>query len=234
MPPQNYIIEHQYKQPPPPAPLISTRREVALPQIVHVAAPPAQPLPPPPPPQILHVTAPQPPPPPPPQQILHVTAPPPPPPPPPQITTIQHQPQVVKHVPSVTYESAPTISLKENGSSFNKRDFMDVMMLQNAQMHHMVMQQMMLQNLPGSCNFKMPTAEVPVGLAPMRPMIAAPAMAMAPPPPPPPPPQAPPAPVIHHMQTLPPLEPRYAGGSSRVYNNTGTFYDDGSNYFTYH
>lgn len=40
-------------------------------------------------------------------------------------------------------------------------DFMDMMMLQNAQMHHMVMQQMMLQNLPGG-GYRMPTATVPL------------------------------------------------------------------------
>ena len=40
-------------------------------------------------------------------------------------------------------------------------DFMDMMMLQNAQMHHMVMQQMMLQQLPGG-SVKFPTAQVPL------------------------------------------------------------------------
>ena len=53
---------------------------------------------------------------------------------------------------------------------------MDMMMLQNAQMHHMVMQQMMLQNLPnaggggGGGNFRLPTAQIPMAPV-MEPMV---------------------------------------------------------------
>ena len=50
-------------------------------------------------------------------------------------------------------------------------DFMDMMMLQNAQMHHMVMQQMMLQNLPGGGgSFRLPTAQVPMAPV-LEPMV---------------------------------------------------------------
>ena len=51
-------------------------------------------------------------------------------------------------------------------------DFMDMMMLQNAQMHHMVMQQMMLQNLPGGGggSFRLPTAQIPMAPV-LEPMV---------------------------------------------------------------
>ncbi|KAL8594700.1 hypothetical protein ACOMHN_052432 [Nucella lapillus] len=111
----------------------------------------------------------------------------------PQVTTIQAPQPVIQQLPPVHVVSEG----KSKDTMFNKSDFMDMMMLQNAQMHHMVMQQMMLQNLPGGGgggnSFKMPTAQVPMApfIEPMR--IAAPApMAYAAPAP------APAAPMVHH------------------------------------
>ncbi|XP_076437450.1 uncharacterized protein LOC143276697 [Babylonia areolata] len=136
-----------------------------------------------------------------------------------RVSTVQPAPTVIQQLPAVTYTalpSVPTTTTTNNnkGAPFNKADFMDMMMLQNAQMHHMVMQQMMLYQLPGNGTWKMPTAQVP--LAPVR---VAPVLPAVPPP----------APVVHHLQSLPPLEPRRNPAPSQVY-----FYDDGSNYFTYH
>ncbi|XP_076437091.1 uncharacterized protein LOC143276469 isoform X1 [Babylonia areolata] len=149
-------------------------------------------------------------------------------PPPPQVSTVQPAPTVIQQLPAVTYTalpSVPTTTTTNNnkGAPFNKADFMDMMMLQNAQMHHMVMQQMMLYQLPGNGTWKMPTAQVP--LAPVRttPVVAAapiaPAIASSP------------SPIVHHMQALPPLEPRNPG-PTRVYGSNPIEGDN--NYFSYH
>ncbi|XP_021347520.1 uncharacterized protein LOC110446614 isoform X2 [Mizuhopecten yessoensis] len=66
-----------------------------------------------------------------------------PPPPPPQ--------HVIQQIPQPVIQR---IGLDDNqpskGSLFNKADFMEMMMMQGAQMHQLVMQQMMMSNLPGN------------------------------------------------------------------------------------
>lgn len=117
--------------------------------------------------------------------------------PPPQVTTIQTPQPIIQQLPPVQYVDG---AVKTRDTMFNKADFMDMMMLQNAQMHHMVMQQMMLQNLPGG-GYRLPTTQVPLAPVMAEPMVRAapvvPAMSYAAPPP-----------VIHHYQSVPPLDIR--------------------------
>ncbi|XP_076456024.1 uncharacterized protein LOC143290459 isoform X2 [Babylonia areolata] len=119
----------------------------------------------------------------------------------PQVATIQSPQPVIQQLPPVQI-----VEGKQKDYMFNKSDFMDMMMLQNAQMHHMVMQQMMLQNLPGGGgggSWKMPTAQVPMApiVEPMR--VAAPVVPYAAP-------AA--APMVHHFQP----DLRGAFGRARV------------------
>ncbi|KAK7092295.1 hypothetical protein V1264_008064 [Littorina saxatilis] len=170
-----HVIEHQFKHADPPS-----QRPYVLPPIQSVQAPvqtyQAAPQ---------YVQAPQP---------IHIPAPTP--------TILQAPPQQIQIAqPQPIIQSMPSFSVLDGGSKkdtmFNKSDFMDMMMLQNAQMHHMVMQQMMLQNLPGGgggCgggggHCKLPTAQVP--LAPV--MAEARSMPMSY--------QSPP--VVHHYQPMP-------------------------------
>nr|KAG5698724.1 hypothetical protein BaRGS_008498 [Batillaria attramentaria] len=118
----------------------------------------------------------------------------------PQVTTIQTPQPVIQQLPPVQYVDGG-IGGGGRKDMFNKADFMDMMMLQNAQMHHMVMQQMMLQNLPGGGGggggYRLPTAQVPLAPVMAEPMMrAAPVMSYA----------SAPAPVIHHYQSVPPLD----------------------------
>ncbi|CAG5125492.1 unnamed protein product [Candidula unifasciata] len=118
----------------------------------------------------------------------------------------------------------PALAIRDSKSKkdtmFNKGDFMDMMMLQNAQMHHMVMQQMMLHQLPGGSRpWTIPIAEPAAPVALMRP-----------------------APSIYHHHigqpnySMPPMDYRGGGGNGQMYgrNYNSTIYDDGSNYYHYH
>ncbi|PVD36062.1 hypothetical protein C0Q70_03032 [Pomacea canaliculata] len=87
----------------------------------------------------------------------------------PQVSTTEIN-MFVRHIQKYKYtntKEAPLthcfspVALQVHLLVFLSTDFMDMMMLQNAQMHHMVMQQMMLQNLPGG-GYRMPTATVPL------------------------------------------------------------------------
>ncbi|CAL1529134.1 unnamed protein product, partial [Lymnaea stagnalis] len=87
---------------------------------------------------------------------------------------------------------------------FNKSDFMDMMMLQNAQMHHMVMQQMMLHQLPGARPATIPFAEQAAPVALMRPS---------------------PSVYHHHINSqpnfsMPPMDYRGMGGSGGYYGRS--------------
>ncbi|BFZ06327.1 hypothetical protein BsWGS_09365 [Bradybaena similaris] len=69
--------------------------------------------------------------------------------------------------------SWPALAIRDGNpkkdTMFNKSDFMDMMMLQNAQMHHMVMQQLMVQQLTGPRPGTIPYAEPSAPVALMRP-----------------------------------------------------------------
>lgn len=81
----------------------------------------------------------------------------------PQMTGVQ---PITPYQPS--YQPYPVEQKRD--TMFNKADFMDMMMLQNAQMHHMVMQQMMLHQLPGGSRpYTYPYAE-PAPYAMVRPI----------------------------------------------------------------
>ncbi|XP_025083797.1 uncharacterized protein LOC112557888 isoform X2 [Pomacea canaliculata] len=117
----------------------------------------------------------------------------------PQVTL--QTPPVIQQVPVVPYDGGQqNKNTFFNKSGISKADFMDMMMLQNAQMHHMVMQQMMLQNLPGG-GYRMPTATVPLAPVVEPAVRAAPMLTYG----------APAAPVIHHYQSVPPMDVRGGG-----------------------
>lgn len=133
----------------------------------------------------------------------------------PQVTTIQAPQPIIQQLPAVQFMDT---SGKTKDTMFNKSDFMDMMMLQNAQMHHMVMQQMMLQNLPGGGggSYRLPTAQVPLAPVMAEPMVRAAPMVS----------YAAPAPVVHHYQSMPPLDIRgpMTGGGRGYY---GDYYGNG-------
>ncbi|KAL5010441.1 hypothetical protein ScPMuIL_012746 [Solemya velum] len=127
---------------------------------------------------------------------------------PPLQPIMQSQPQhIIQQVPQPVFQN---LMPPEQKAAFNKGDFMEMMMMQNAQMHHLVMQQMMLGNVSGGS----------------RPYPAAPVVAAEPAQAPvmmtrqpavhhhhySSPPQAPSNPVVHHYQSLPPLEYRTSPG----------------------
>ncbi|RUS70230.1 hypothetical protein EGW08_022010 [Elysia chlorotica] len=133
----------------------------------------------------------------------------------------QAVPQMTAVQPVTPYQPAyqPYPMEQKRDTMFNKADFMDMMMLQNAQMHHMVMQQMMLHQLPGGARpHTYPYAEAPAPYAMVRPV---------------------PSIYHHHINSqpyqMPPMD--YRGGGFREFpgrNYSSTFYDDGSNYYSYH
>ncbi|XP_052093550.1 uncharacterized protein LOC127729721 isoform X2 [Mytilus californianus] len=130
----------------------------------------------------------------------------------------QQQPSPLQHiiqqvpVPQVTYQNlVPDNNQQKSSSMFNKGDFMEMMMIQHQQMHQMVMQQMMISQLPGgNRGNSYPTAIMSEPAAPV--MMARPGggqvhhhhYSMTPAP------MAAPMqqPVVHHYQPLPPLEGR--------------------------
>ncbi|XP_076092090.1 uncharacterized protein LOC143063674 isoform X4 [Mytilus galloprovincialis] len=136
----------------------------------------------------------------------------------PQQPMIQQQPSPLQHiiqqvpVPQVTYQNlVPDNNQQKSSSMFNKGDFMEMMMIQHQQMHQMVMQQMMISQLPGgNRGNSYPTAIMSEPAAPV--MMARPGggqvhhhhYSMTPQP------MAAPMqqPVVHHYQPLPPLEGR--------------------------
>ncbi|XP_078334665.1 uncharacterized protein LOC111118371 isoform X3 [Crassostrea virginica] len=84
---------------------------------------------------------------------------------------------------------------------FNKGDWMEMMMMQNHQMHQLVVQQMMLHNLPGGRVNQPPVtymSEPTVVRSPAPPAVHHHHYQMSPPP----------QPAVHHYAALPPLEPR--------------------------
>ncbi|XP_059144579.1 uncharacterized protein C21orf58-like [Physella acuta] len=147
------------------------------------------------------------------------------------VQPITYLPQPVAHTELVPIQAVqqtlayPTLTVKSmdnprKDTMFNKADFMDMMMLQNAQMHHMVMQQMMLHQLPGARPATIPFAEPAAPVALMRP-----------------------APSVYHHHinsqpnfSMPPMDYRGMGGNGGGYgrNFNSTIYDDGSNYYHYH
>ncbi|XP_063424414.1 uncharacterized protein LOC134708059 isoform X2 [Mytilus trossulus] len=136
----------------------------------------------------------------------------------PQQPMIQQQPSPLQHiiqqvpVPQVTYQNlVPDNNQQKSSSMFNKGDFMEMMMIQHQQMHQMVMQQMMISQLPGgNRGNSYPTAIMSEPAAPV--MMARPGggqvhhhhYSMTPQP------MAAPMqqPVVHHYQPLPPLDGR--------------------------
>ncbi|XP_012944993.1 uncharacterized protein LOC101861997 [Aplysia californica] len=119
--------------------------------------------------------------------------------------------EVVPYQPVTAVPTYPMLSVgggggdKRKDTMFNKSDFMDMMMLQNAQMHHMVMQQMMLHQLPGGSR----PATYPMA----EPMV--------------PVPMARPAPSVyhHHIQSqpygMPPMDYRGGGFSNQGFGRFG-------------
>ncbi|XP_019920767.2 uncharacterized protein [Magallana gigas] len=85
---------------------------------------------------------------------------------------------------------------------FNKGDWMEMMMMQNHQMHQLVVQQMMLQSLPGAGRMTQAPvtymSEPTVVRSPAPPAVHHHHYQMSPPP----------QPAVHHYSALPPLEPR--------------------------
>ncbi|XP_052677516.1 uncharacterized protein LOC128158603 isoform X5 [Crassostrea angulata] len=84
---------------------------------------------------------------------------------------------------------------------FNKGDWMEMMMMQNHQMHQLVVQQMMLHSLPGGRMTQAPVtymSEPTVVRSPVPPAVHHHHYQMSPPP----------QPAVHHYSALPPLEPR--------------------------
>ncbi|XP_060070985.1 uncharacterized protein LOC132550904 [Ylistrum balloti] len=124
-----------------------------------------------------------------------------------------HPPQP-QHVPQQVIQQIPhpviqRIGLDDNqpqkGSLFNKADLMEMMMMQGAQMHQLVMQQMMMSNLPGN-----PRTAYPAVLAePAAPVMMNRAggavhhhhYQMSPPP----------QPTVHHYPSLPAIQPTATG-----------------------
>ncbi|XP_052677530.1 uncharacterized protein LOC128158603 isoform X7 [Crassostrea angulata] len=83
---------------------------------------------------------------------------------------------------------------------FNKGDWMEMMMMQNHQMHQLVVQQMMLHSLPGGRMTQAPVtymSEPTVVRSPVPPAVHHHHYQMSPPP----------QPAVHHYSALPPLEP---------------------------
>ncbi|OWF53266.1 Uncharacterized protein C21orf58 [Mizuhopecten yessoensis] len=148
-----------------------------------------------------------------------------PPPPPPQ--------HVIQQIPQPVIQR---IGLDDNqpskGSLFNKADFMEMMMMQGAQMHQLVMQQMMMSNLPGNSR---QTSCMPAVIAePAAPVVMGRGgggavhhhhYQMSP---------QPQQPMVHHYPSLPAIQPGMT--PMRGYTLPGYFnaHDDGSNYYVYH
>ncbi|XP_062602340.1 uncharacterized protein LOC134264056 isoform X2 [Saccostrea cucullata] len=121
---------------------------------------------------------------------------------PPQLPVVanpQSYPQhIIQQVPQPVVQNL--VPDQGRQSMFNKGDWMEMMMMQNHQMHQLVVQQMMLRSLPGGS-----LAQAPVTY------MSEPAVVRSPPPavhhhhyqmsPPP-------QPAVHHYSALPPLEPR--------------------------
>ncbi|XP_046563527.1 uncharacterized protein LOC124272404 [Haliotis rubra] len=87
---------------------------------------------------------------------------------------------------------------EEKSTFFNKGEFMDMMMMQNAQMHHMAMQQMMVRNLQGSAPAQLATPVAAAPVMPAAPVYPRPVYhhhygGMA----------APAAPMMYHHQSMP-------------------------------
>ncbi|KAJ8306978.1 hypothetical protein KUTeg_015062 [Tegillarca granosa] len=156
-------------------------------------------------------------------------------PPQPQITMGTPPQHIIQQipVPQPVIQNLVPEQNQNKGSWFNKADFMEMMMMQNAQMHHMVMQQMMIQSLPGLNTNAARTYPVSVITEPAAPMVMSrpaagvhhhhyqmtPPMASAPP-------------MINHYASLPPLDARI-GSPMRVRTTPGNQYysEDGSNYY---
>lgn len=133
-------------------------------------------------------------------------------PPQPQITMGTPPQHIIQQipVPQPVIQNLVPEQNQNKGSWFNKADFMEMMMMQNAQMHHMVMQQMMIQSLPGLNTNAARTYPVSVITEPAAPMVMSrpaagvhhhhyqmtPPMASAPP-------------MINHYASLPPLDASY-------------------------
>ncbi|XP_069120155.1 uncharacterized protein [Argopecten irradians] len=121
-----------------------------------------------------------------------------PPPPPPQ--------HVIQQIPQPVIQR---IGLDDHqpykGSLFNKADFMEMMMMQGAQMHQLVMQQMMMSNLPGNPRTALP-AVVAEPAAPVMVSRGGGAVhhhhyQVSPPP----------QPMVHHYPSLPAIQPATSG-----------------------
>ncbi|XP_061173974.1 uncharacterized protein LOC133183052 isoform X2 [Saccostrea echinata] len=120
---------------------------------------------------------------------------------PPQLPVVanpQPYPQhIIQQVPQPVVQN---LVPEQRQSMFNKGDWMEMMMMQNHQMHQLVVQQMMLRSLPGGSLSQAPVT-----------YLSEPAVVRSPPPavhhhhyqmsPPP-------QPAVHHYSALPPLEPR--------------------------
>uniref|UniRef100_A0A2C9M3R4 Uncharacterized protein n=1 Tax=Biomphalaria glabrata TaxID=6526 RepID=A0A2C9M3R4_BIOGL len=104
---------------------------------------------------------------------------------------------------TLAYPALTVRSTDRKDTMFNKSDFMDMMMLQNAQMHHMVMQQMMLHQLPGARPATMPFVEPAAPVALMRPA---------------------PSVYHHHINSqpnfMPPMDYRGMGGNGGYYGRS--------------
>ncbi|XP_048781064.1 uncharacterized protein LOC125683673 isoform X7 [Ostrea edulis] len=111
----------------------------------------------------------------------------------------QSYPQhIIQQVPQPVYQNL--VPEQRQGGMFNKGDWMEMMMMQNHQMHQLVVQQMMLHSLPGGNR----GAQAPVTYMSEPTVVRSPAPAvhhhhyqMSPPP----------QPAVHHYSALPPLEP---------------------------
>lgn len=130
---------------------------------------------------------------------------------------IQNAPQLPMAAPQHIIQQVPVpqpiyqnlVPEQPKSSMFNKADFMEMMMIQHQQMHQMVLQQMMLSQLPGGGprGYSYPAAVMaapavePVMVARPQGAVHHHHYSMSPAP-------AVQQPVVHHYQSLPPLEGR--------------------------
>uniref|UniRef100_A0A8W8NQ12 DUF4587 domain-containing protein n=1 Tax=Magallana gigas TaxID=29159 RepID=A0A8W8NQ12_MAGGI len=120
---------------------------------------------------------------------------------PPQAPVTYPQPYPQHIIQQVPQPVVQNLVPDQRQGMFNKGDWMEMMMMQNHQMHQLVVQQMMLHSLPGGRMTQAPVtymSEPTVVRSPVPPAVHHHHYQMSPPP----------QPAVHHYSALPPIEPR--------------------------
>lgn len=120
---------------------------------------------------------------------------------PPQAPVTYPQPYPQHIIQQVPQPVVQNLVPDQRQSMFNKGDWMEMMMMQNHQMHQLVVQQMMLHSLPGGRMTQAPVtymSEPTVVRSPVPPAVHHHHYQMSPPP----------QPAVHHYSALPPIEPK--------------------------